>query len=90
MNKEVEELKDFLDSARGELTITVNGMAPHVSGDMNDSGAILAAFSLMKMIEHTQNHNMQEVMEMLLNLNEIMGYHVEGRVYGEDVDYGKD
>ncbi len=88
MSKEVEELKDFLDSAKGELTITVNGMAPHVSGDMNDSGAILAAFSLMKMIEHTQNHNMQEVMEMLIKLNDILGYHVEGRVYGEDVDYG--
>lgn len=86
--KEIEELKEFLDSAKGELTITVNGMAPHVSGNINDPGVILAAFSLLKMIEHTQEHDMEEVMEMLINLNDIMGYHVEGTFYGEDVDYG--
>lgn len=88
MIKEVEELKEFLDSAKGEFTITVNGMAPHVSGNMNDPGVILAAFSLLKMIEHTQDHDMEEVMEMLINLNDIMGYHVEGTVHGKDVDYG--
>lgn len=88
MIKEVEELKEFLDSAKGELTITVNGMAPHVSGNMNDPGVILAAFSLLKMIEHIQGHDMEEVMEMLINLNDIMGYHVEGTVYGKDVEYG--
>lgn len=86
--KEIEELKEFLDSAKGEITITVNGMAPHVSGNMNDPGVILAAFSLLKMIEHTQDHDMEEVMEMLINLNDIMGYHVEGTVHGKDVDYG--
>ena len=86
--KEVEELKEFLNSARGEITITVNGMAPHVSGKMNVPGVILAAFFLMKMIEHTQDHDMEEVMEMLINLNDIMGYHVEGTVCGKDVDYG--
>lgn len=88
MNKEVKELQDFLNSAYGEITITVNGMTPHVEGNMNESGAILAVFSLMKLIERTQNHDMKEVMEMLINLNDLMGYHLEGRVYGEDVEYG--
>jgi hypothetical protein len=88
MIKEVEELKEFLDSANGNVTITVNGMVPHISGNMNDSGAILAAFSMLKMIEHTQGHDMKEVMEMLINLNDLLGYHIEGKVYGEDVKYG--
>lgn len=83
--KEIEELKEFLDSAKGEITITVNGMAPHVQGNMNESGFILATFSLMKMIEQTQNHDMKEVMEMLINLNDLLGYYVEGRIYGEDL-----
>ena len=86
--KEIEELQEFLNSANGDLTITVNGMAPHISGNMNDSGAILAAFSMLKMIENTQGHDMKEVMEMLINLNDLLRYHIEGRVYGEDVEYG--
>lgn len=53
MNKELKELQDFLNSANGEITITINGMMPHVQGNMNESGFILATFSLMKMIEQT-------------------------------------
>lgn len=85
MNKEVKELQDFLNSANGEITITINGMMPHVQGNMNESGFILATFSLMKMIEQTQNHDMKEVMEMLINLNDLLGYHIEGTVYGENL-----
>lgn len=80
MIKEVEELKEFLDSANGNVTITVNGMVPHVTGNMNDAGAILAAFSMMKVIEEKQGHDMQEVMNMLNNLNEILGYTVIGKI----------
>ena len=88
MNKEVKELQDFLNSACGEITITINGSTPRVQGNLNESGFILAAFSLMKMIEQTQNHDMKEVMEMLINLNDLLGYHIKGRVYGVDVEYG--
>lgn len=88
MNKEVKELTDFLNSAHGEITITINGMTPHVKGDMNDSGAILAAFSMLKMIEQKQGHDMKEVMEMLINLNDLLDYQIIGRIGGEDIEYG--
>ena len=36
--KEVDDLKEFLNKAHGEITIKVDGMIPHVEGAINDSG----------------------------------------------------
>lgn len=41
--KEIDDLKDFLSKAHGEITIRVDGMAPHVEGTINDSGMMMAA-----------------------------------------------
>lgn len=30
--KEIDDLKDFLNKAHGEITIKVDGMVPHIKG----------------------------------------------------------
>ena len=35
--KEVDDLKEFLNKAHGEITIKVDGMIPHVEGNINVS-----------------------------------------------------
>jgi len=84
--KEVYDLKDFLSKAHGEITIKVDGMVPHVSGKINDSGMMMAAFACMKCIEQRRVGSFDDTVEMMKKLNAIMGYHVQGEINGEKYD----
>ena len=84
--KEVDDLKEFLNKAHGEITIKVDGMIPHVEGNINDSGMMMAAFACMKCIETRRGESFDDTVEMMKGLNSIMGYHVEGKINGEEYD----
>lgn len=84
--KEIDDLKDFLSKAHGEITIRVDGMAPHVEGTINDSGMMMAAFACMKCIETRSGGSFDNTVEMFKGLNFIMEYHIEGKVNGEEYD----
>lgn len=83
--KEVDDLKDFLSKAHGEITIRVDGMAPHVEGTINDSGMMMVAFACMKCIEARRGGSFDDTVEMMKGLNSIMGYHVEGEIDGKNL-----
>lgn len=80
MKDQCKNLEEFLNNAHGEVNIKVDGMVPHVKGDLNDAGAILAAFSLLKLIEQTQCTDFDELFEAFKALNEIMKYEIVGKV----------
>lgn len=84
--KEIDDLKDFLSKAHGEITIRVDGIAPHVEGTINDSGMMMAAFACMKCIESKRGGSFDETVEMMKGLNSIMGYHIQGKIDGEKYD----
>lgn len=84
--KKLDEIKEFLEKANGEITVTVDGMAPHVSGTANDSGMMLVAFACLKCLEVGRDKNFDDTLEMMKNLNAIMGYHVSGKIDGEEYD----
>lgn len=77
--KETETLEDFLNSAHGQLTITINGMVPNVKGTCNDPGAILAAFGCLKLIEGTSGCDFKELVNMMCELNDVMKYTIVNR-----------
>ena len=83
--KEVDDLKDFLDKAHGEITIRVDGMIPHVEGAINDSGMMMAAFACMKCIEKRRGGSFDDTVEMMKGLNSIMGYHIQGEIDGKNL-----
>lgn len=70
--KEIDDLKDFLSKAHGEITIRVDGMAPHVEGTINDSGMMMAAFACMKCIETRSGGSFDNTVEMFKGLNFII------------------
>lgn len=78
--KEVDDLIDFLNKAHGEITIKVDGMVPHVKGTINDSGMMMAAFACMKCIETKRGGSFDDTVEMMKDLNSIMGYHIQGEI----------
>ncbi len=80
MKKEFDDLEEFLDKAKGQITITVNGMAPHVKGNINDQGIIMSALTMIKMLEVSQQGNFNEICNLLMQLNELMGYHIVGKI----------
>lgn len=77
--KETETLEDFLNSAHGQLTITINGMVPNVKGTCNDPGAILAAFGCLKLIEGRSGCDFKELVNMMCELNDVMKYTIVNR-----------
>lgn len=83
--KEVDYLKDFLNNAHGEITIRVDGMIPHISGTINDSGMMMAAFACMKSLE-VRGGSFDDTVEMMKGLNSIMGYHVNGKIGDAEYD----
>ena len=83
--KEVDELKEFLEKAHGEITIDVDGMAPHISGTINDSGMMMAAFTCLKNLELGRGKKFDEVVELMKDLNAIMGCHAEGKINGKNL-----
>jgi hypothetical protein len=84
--KEVDDLKEFLNKAHGEITIKVDGMIPHVEGVINDSGMMMAAFACLKCIETRRGESFDDTVEMMKGLNSIMGYHAKGKINGEEYD----
>ena len=83
--KEIDDLKDFLSKAHGEITIRADGMAPHVEGTINDSGMMMAAFACMKSLE-VRGGSFDNTVEMMKGLNNIMGYHVNGKIGDAEYD----
>lgn len=83
--KEIDDLKDFLSKASGEITIKVDGMIPHVEGAINDSGMMMAAFACMKCIETRRGGSFDDTVEMMKGLNSIMGYHIQGEIDGKNL-----
>lgn len=77
---EFDELEDFLNKAHGEITIKVDGMVPHVEGNLNDAGALMATFGLLKLVEETQCADFNELLEKFKALNEIMRYKIVGKM----------
>lgn len=77
--KDADELEEFLNSAHGTLTITLNGMTPNVKGTCNDSGAILAAFSGLKILESQSGNDFEEVLSLMRDLQQVMGYEIFNR-----------
>ena len=84
--KEIDDLKDFLSKAYGEITIRVDGMAPHVEGTINDSGMMMAAFACMKSMEVRGSGSFDDTVEMMKGLNNIMGYNVNGKIGDAEYD----
>jgi hypothetical protein len=83
--KEIDYLKDFLSKAHGEITIRVDGIAPHVEGAINDSGMMMAAFACMKCIETRRGGSFDDTVEMMKGLNSIMEYHIQGEIDGKNL-----
>lgn len=83
--KEVDDLKEFLNKAHGEITIRVDGMAPHVEGTINDSGMMMAAFACMKSMEVRGRGSFDDIVEMMRGLNYVMGYHIQGEIDGKNL-----
>ena len=83
--KEVDDLKEFLNKAHGEITIKVDGMVPHISGTINDSGMMMAAFACMKTLETKRGNSFDDTVEMMKKLNAVMGYHIQGRIDGKNL-----
>ena len=75
-----EKLEEFLNNAHGEVRIEVNGMIPHVEGNLNDAGALMATFGLLKLVEQTQCADFDELLEKFKALNEIMKYEIVGEM----------
>ena len=83
---ELEELQKFLEKAHGEITIKVDGLVPHVEGTINDSGMKMAAFACMKCIETRGGGSFDDTVEMMKGLNDIIGYHVNGKIGDAEYD----
>jgi hypothetical protein len=78
MNKDLDELEKFLQNAHGKITIEANGMIPHVSGNLNDAGMLMASFAMLKLAEDVLGGDFDEMMIMFKSLNEVMGYQTIG------------
>ena len=74
--KEFDNLEEFLETARGTMTIDVNGMVPHITGDMNDAGAIMAVFGAVKSLELTIGMDFEKATDILKQLNNVMNYKI--------------
>lgn len=83
--KEMDELEEFLNSASGKLIITINGMVPNVKGNCNDAGAILAAFSGLKILEMQSGKDFDEIISLMHDLQKIMGYKIFDRNKGVEI-----
>lgn len=77
--KELDELKEFLEKANGEITIKVDGMVPHVSGTINDIGMMMAAFACMKCIETRRGGSFNDTVEMMKKIKCCYGISYPGR-----------
>ena len=80
MDKQLaDDLQEFLESATGKLTVTINGMVPNVKGDCNDAGAILAAFSGLKLLETQSGKDFDEILSLMQDLQQVMNYKIYNR-----------
>lgn len=77
--QQYDELENFLNSAHGKLTVTINGMTPNVQGSCNDAGAILAAFSGITLICAQSGKDFDEVLDIMHDLQEVMNYKLINR-----------
>lgn len=75
----MDELEEFLNKASGKLTIEVDGMTPHIKGDVNKAGALMAAFAVMKFMEMLCKNDMESAFDTIRQLDEVMNYEIKDR-----------
>lgn len=76
---EIEELKELLNQAHGEMTITANGMVPHVSArNLNEAGSLMCCFGALHAHAEVLGADFDETVDKLKKLNSIMGYKIYG------------
>lgn len=79
----VDELKEYLEGAHGEMTIKVEGMIPHIEAEhLNYPGALMCAFGALHSLCRIQGDDFDEIVDNLKTLNKIMGYEVRGNLPG--------
>lgn len=89
MNKTKEHydaLEEYLKSADGKIEVECKGMIPHVSGEMNDAGMLMAALALLKTLETSRGESFRGITEMMNALNIIMNFKVSGECPGVEND----
>lgn len=76
----MDELQEFLETAKGTMQIEVNGMVPHITGDgMNDAGMIMATLGMMKSLEAILGLDMKNVCDTIIELDSVMKYKIVSR-----------
>ena len=85
----MDELEKFLNSAHGDFQITVDGMSPHISGNGNDAGILLAAFGLVKYMESQCENDFENALEIMRDLNMLLGYEIKGVAKGKEISRRK-
>lgn len=79
--QEIEELRKLLEKAHGTMTITVNGMVPHVEArNLNEPGALMCCFGALHSLAAIHGADFDETVDILKKLNTIMDYQVMGNL----------
>lgn len=81
VEKELNELEEFIETAHGTMTIEVNGMIPHVTAKhINEQGALMATFGALHTYCIMHGGDFDEIVDILKNLNQVMKYQVAGNM----------
>lgn len=77
--KEIDELAEFLEKAHGTMTITVDGMVPHVTArNLNKQGSLMCCFGALHALAAVEGADFDKTVDDLKELNKIMKYQVVG------------
>ena len=77
--KEIDELAEFLKKAHGTMSITVDGMVPHVTAkNINKQGSLMCFFGALHALAAVEGADFDETVDNLKELNKIMKYQVKG------------
>ena len=77
--KEIEELAEFLEKAHGTMTITVDGMVPHVTArNLNKQGSLMCCLGALHALAAVEGADFDKTVDDLKELNKIMKYQVVG------------
>ena len=77
--KETDELAEFLEKAHGTMTITVDGMVPHVTArNLNKQGSLMCCFGVLYALAAIEGADFDKTVDDLKELNKIMKYYVVG------------
>lgn len=80
---EIEELEELLNQSHGKMTITVNGMVPHIEAEnLNETGSLMCCFGALHAHAEVLGADFDETVDKLKKLNSIMNYKVVGNLPG--------